>query len=76
MSCERVENLIRNLFMAFTLMFISGFLILYYAIRKLACASGDLYGLNMMAMSFAVSVLFFSALWYISSGSGSGDHDG
>ncbi|ASJ11393.1 hypothetical protein [Thermococcus thioreducens] len=79
MSCERVEELIRKLALGFIMLFLSGFLVIYYAIRKLACASTGLCSsahwpeppgissVDMLVMIFVVSVVFFSVLWYFSS---------
>ncbi|WP_258083481.1 hypothetical protein [Thermococcus thermotolerans] len=79
MSCERVEELIKRLALGFVTLFLSGFLVLYYSIRKLICASTDLCSpgpwprtsdissIDMFVMIFVVSVVFFSVLWYFSS---------
>ncbi|ASJ06201.1 hypothetical protein [Thermococcus pacificus] len=59
------------------MLFVFGFLVLYYAIRKVACAQGfcdssffhrtpPVYSADMLAMVFSVSVLFFALLWYVS----------
>lgn len=77
MSCERVEELIRKIALGFIMLFLSGFLVIYYAIRKLACASTGLCSsahwpepsigsVDMLVMIFVVSVVFFSVLWYFS----------
>ncbi|ASJ05516.1 hypothetical protein [Thermococcus barossii] len=77
MACE---ELIRKLALGFALMFVSGFLILYYAIRKLACASTNLCSVShwpetpainsvdMLVVAFVVTVLFISFVWYSSYG--------
>ena len=79
MSCEKIEELIRRLALGFVTLFLAGFLVLYYAIRKLICASTDLCSpspwprtsdissIDMLVMIFVVSVVFFSGLWYLSS---------
>ncbi len=78
MSCGELDKLVRILFLWFTVLFVSGFLVLYYAIRKVACAQGlcdssflhqtpPIYSADMLVMVFSVSVLFFALLWYVSS---------
>ncbi|ASJ11273.1 hypothetical protein A3L12_08185 [Thermococcus sp. P6] len=61
------------------LIFLLGFLILYYAIRKLACATSSLCSsahwpetstiasLDTLVVFFLAAVLLISALWYLSS---------
>lgn len=71
MSCEEVAALIRRIAVGFTMLFLSGFLILYYAIRKLACATSDLctsaslrpgpttiHNVDVLVSVFVISVLF------------------
>lgn len=78
MSCEELEELVRNIVLGCTVLFVFGFLVLYYAIRKVACARGlcdsssflekpPIYNADMIAMVFSVSVLFFALLGYVSS---------
>ncbi len=68
----------RKVVLGFTILFISGFLVLYYAVRAVACAQGlcvsgsscgtpPIYGTDMLVMAFTVSVLFIAFLWYYSS---------
>ena len=76
MPCEGVENLIRNPAIAFTVILISGLLVLYCGIRKLACSTSypcspnQVYGLNVIAAAFSVAVLLFSLMRYIPSRNG------
>ncbi len=76
-SCGELERLVRKVVLGFTVLFISGFLVLYYAIREVACGQGlcdsgssygtpPVYGADMVIMTFTVSVLFIAVLWYSS----------
>ncbi|ASJ08175.1 hypothetical protein A3L11_02615 [Thermococcus siculi] len=74
MSCENVERLIRGLALGFAVLFVSGFLVLYYAIRKVACVEGlcsgyraEIGSMDMLVVVFVTSVLFISILSYVSS---------
>ena len=78
MSCGELKELVRNIALGFTVLFVSGFLVLYYAIRKVACSQGlcdssffhrtpPIYSADMLVMIFSVSVFFLAFLWYFSS---------
>ncbi|ASJ11267.1 hypothetical protein A3L12_08155 [Thermococcus sp. P6] len=78
MSCAGVVELLRKMVLGFVILFLSGFLILYYAIRKLACATSNLClphgpgasaiaSVDTLVVFFLVAVLLISALWYHSS---------
>ncbi|WP_297510739.1 hypothetical protein [Thermococcus sp.] len=79
MSCEELEGLVKKIALALVLLFVSGFSVLYYTIRTVACYSTDLcsraylyenngiYNLDMLAIFFVISALFIAFLAYISS---------
>ncbi|MBP1911504.1 hypothetical protein [Thermococcus stetteri] len=79
-SCEKVEALVKKLALGFVFLFLAGFLILYYEVRVLACATTELcptllfeYSplnqLGMIVAVFVIGTLFFGfALYYSSNG--------
>ncbi len=66
MSCEELEGLVKRLALSFTFLFVSGFSVLYYAIRKAVPSSTDMYSTDLIAMAFVLFVLFFSLIAYTS----------
>ncbi|WP_297499862.1 hypothetical protein [Thermococcus sp.] len=66
MSCEEVEGLIKKIALALVVLFVSGFSVLYYAIRKAVPSSTNMYGADMAAIFLVLSALFFSLMAYTS----------
>lgn len=75
MPCDEVAKLLRELTIGFVVLFLSGVLVLYYAIRKLACATSDLCSparwfeapgiasADMLVIIFVISALFVLLVW-------------
>ncbi|WP_297519726.1 hypothetical protein [Thermococcus sp.] len=75
MSCGELEELVKRLALAFVVLFVSGFLVLYYEVRKVACSQGLcdsgsahrtplIYSAYMLAIVF--SAIFVAFIAYIS----------
>ncbi|NJE30122.1 hypothetical protein E3E38_03535 [Thermococcus sp. 18S1] len=77
-SCE---GTVKRIAVGLILLYLTGFLILYYAIRKLICLSADcsgysgpfasmspVYGLDMAVAVFVVGTLFLLVMLYLSFG--------
>jgi hypothetical protein len=75
MSCEEFRELVLKLALGFVFLFVFGFMVLYYAIRRLICMTTDMCsgfrpeigGIDMLAGIFVGAVLLLSVLGYISS---------
>ncbi len=66
MSCEELERLVKRIALGFVILFVSGFLVLYYAIRRTVSSSTDMYGVDILAIAFVISTFFISFLAYTS----------
>ena len=77
MSCGELEELVKRLALAFVVLFVSGFAVLYYEIRKVACSQGlcdpgfapripPIYSADMLAIVFVFSAIFVAFLAYTS----------
>ena len=77
MSCGELEELVKRLALAFVVLFVSGFLVLYYEVRKVACSQGLcdsgfahrtplIYSAYMLAIVFVFSALFIVFIAYTS----------
>ncbi|MDV3103862.1 hypothetical protein [Thermococcus waiotapuensis] len=73
MSCGELGELVKRLALAFVILFVSGFLVLYYAIRMVACAHGlcdsgftyrnlPIYSADMLVVVFVLSLLLSSPI--------------
>jgi len=70
-SCEGVEDLLKRVLLFLVLLIDTGFLVVYYALRKVITSSGgpngpDLWGADMVVMVFVVSTIFLAFLAYTS----------
>jgi hypothetical protein len=80
MTCSGIDKTIKKIALGFVLLFLTGFLLIYYEVRRLICATTELcyapfFGysrmaeLDMIVAVFVIGTLFFSfALYYSSNG--------
>ncbi|ASJ02051.1 hypothetical protein A3L09_01605 [Thermococcus profundus] len=78
MACDGIERTIKKIALSFTLLFLTGFLLIYYEIRRLICATTKLCyapffgysqmgGLDTIVAIFVIGTMLISIASYYSS---------